>query len=235
MSARQILENLQAAAAGPDGGGATYDDRIRERLREDMTRVSEPNRKLLEEVFRRRAVLEANYGDKVPTRYQSLQDFVRLLRAKERVDVTLRKVGEFAPRDNVVFGSLEGPQLNALGAFLPASHEYLIVFNRGLLMALLAASNLVTLPLTMTPKTIDEPVDDIDADIVVRLVPRFAHLLESVSAGRSPSPEITIPVLQFLEKEMRWTWLEDAAMEFVFAHDYATCSVGTSTRRRARN
>jgi hypothetical protein len=221
MSARQMLEDLQQEATAREGVTGTYDERVLARLRDDMKQVDARSRELLEQVYQKRAAFEAKYGDKVPTPLQSLNDFGRLFRAKQLIDDTLKREGQFQPVDNLVFGSVETQTINAVSGLLPDSNEYLIVFNRGLLMALLAASNLVICPLTMTPKGLEEAVDDINADVLVRLVPRFVHLLQSASAGRTPSPEITVPVLQFPEKEMRWTFLEDATMDFVFGHEYA--------------
>jgi hypothetical protein len=226
MSAREMLEDLQREAAAREGASGTYDGRVLARLREDMKHLDAGSRKLLERVFEKRRAFEATYGDKVPTSLQSIQDFGRLFRAKQRIDNTVTRVGQFQPVQNLVFGSVELQQINAISGFLHDSNEYLIVFNRGLLMSLLAASNLVICPLTLNPKGVEDAVDDIDSDIMARLLPRYIHLLHSTSVGRTPSPDITVPVLQFFEKEMRWTSLEDATMDFVFGHEYAHVLLG---------
>lgn len=63
------------------------------------------------------------------------------MEAKRATDEALRNVKMFQPRDNIVFGSIEKEQLNAATTYLGSSSGYLIVFNRGVLMALLAASS----------------------------------------------------------------------------------------------
>jgi hypothetical protein len=226
MRAREYLEHLQIKQTGREAASATYDERIRLGLLDDLKQLNGRDRDLLERHLRTHDAFKAKFEKRAPTRYQSLQDYVRLAEAKKRIDVLIRQVGEYTPIDNIVFGSIEAKELNAVSGFFRDSNEYLVVFNRGLLMALLAISNLVICPLTMKAGDLDEPIDTIDANIVARLLPRFAHVLDRVSSGGTPGPDVTIPVLAFPEKEMRWTFLEDAAIEFVLAHEYAHVLLG---------
>src|SRR5262245_35878344 len=104
-----------------------------------------------------------------------------------------------------------------MATFTRDSGEYLIVFNRGLLLSLLAVSNLFVRATSLRPKlTAGEAWDVIAAEQVVALAPRYGALLQSVSQGGVPAPGTTAALHPWPEREIRWTKLEDAAMEFAF-------------------
>src|SRR5262249_41306460 len=74
---------------------------------------------------------------------------------------------------------------------------------------------------SLRPKlTAGEAWDVIAAEQVVALAPRYGALLQSVSQGGVPAPGTTAALHPWPEREIRWTKLEDAAMEFAFAHEY---------------
>jgi hypothetical protein len=222
MTARQYLMKLQTNQTSPGTAANPYDAEVRRRYVELMGKVQPDVRKKMEENLRMRDASDAKYAARLPTPLQSLQDFRRLLEAKDSIDVTLRAVGEYQPVDNLVLGSVETDRLNAMATFTRDSSEYLIVFNRGLLLSLLAVSNLFVWATSMKPKLAPgEALDVIAADKVVALAPRYGTLLASVSHGGVPAPDTTIALFPWPEKEIRWTKLEDAAMEFAFAHEYA--------------
>ena len=225
MTAREYLQKLQLDQIGGPASAKSYDQRVRSLYLDTMNRATPEYRKLLEENLRKRDASDAKYLDRLPTPFQSLQDFRRLTEAKERIDVMLRRVGQFEPLDNLILGSIETEKLNAMSA--PWNGEYLIVFNRGLLLALLAVSNFVTCAFTKNWKPQSgAAVDSIDLNTVLLFAPRFFDLLDSVSHGHAPTVETIVPLLKWPEKEIRWTKLEDAATEFVFAHEYAHILLG---------
>ena len=222
MTARDYLMKRQARQVSPGAAENPYDAETEGRYRELMEKARPDIRKKMEENLRKRKAGDTKYTARLPTPLQSLQDFRRLLEAKEAIDVTLTAAGEYQPVENLVLGSVETDLLNAMATFTRDSGEYLIVFNRGLLLSLLAVSNLFVRATSMKPEpALGEPVDTIVADQVAALAPMYGALLASVSQGGVPPPGTTTALFPWPEKEARWTKLEDAAMEFALAHEYA--------------
>lgn len=225
MTAREYLEQLQLQQFG-DHPPVSYDSFVQAEYLQTIQAADPEYRRLMEENLRKRKAFEARYLDQLPTPWQSLPDYIRLLQAKDGIDATLKSVGEYKPIGNLVMGSIETERLNALSMFWPDSAEHLIIFNRGLLMALLAASNFVICALSSSPAPASpgpantEPIEVVNLGVVADLAPRFREILAHVSEGRSPSLKIIVPLLKWQEKEIRWTKLEDAATEFAFAHEY---------------
>jgi hypothetical protein len=231
MLAREYLESLQLRQFGTRAP-RTYDAQAIELSLKTAARSEPRIRKIIEENLRKRIAFESKYQDLLPTPYQSLQDYVRLAQAKTAIDETLKRVGQFQPRDDLVLGSIETEEINAQSRYWPDSSEHLIIFNRGLLLALLAVSNLVMCAIHQNPAfaqaALDsgEPLDTIHHDIVEKFAPRYLQVLKAISEGRAPDLSLVVPLYLWPEKETRWTKLEDAAMQFLFAHEYAHILLG---------
>src|SRR5947209_17275773 len=124
MLARGYLEHQQLRQFGTRPP-RTYDAEIRELNLETAARAEPRIRNILEENLRKRDALESRYKDQLPTPYQSLQDYIRLVQAKTAIDETLRRVGQFQPRNDLVLGSLETEDINAQSTYWPESSEHL--------------------------------------------------------------------------------------------------------------
>src|SRR4051812_25008904 len=75
--------------------------------------------------------------------YQSGDDYDRLQRARIDVERALRKTPRFTRVDRLVLATRETSVLNAYATYFPDADEYLIIFNRGLLMSLPIMANLL--------------------------------------------------------------------------------------------
>ncbi len=244
MTASDLLAALQRQNTRPDILGSEYDKYTRELYLAEMT--AEPDSAIREYLEQNHAKLEsweAKYSHRLPTRYQSIADYARLAEAKERLDKTLRGGGPYPPKDNLVFGSVEMVNLNALSTYCSDSDQYLIVFNRGLLAALLLVCNYVT----FISKVITRPggrldmdrmfddfnrgVEEIDAGYISQAAAPYRDLLAAVSTGRMPNPTDTISLPDPRTEEARWrndkwTFMEDSIAHFVFAHEYMHILLG---------
>lgn len=224
MEARDLLTVMQRGKARV---GQAYDDLVRQRYLAVMEQADPRTRPYLAENLARNDATYARYLPRLPTPMQSVQDYVRLSRAKERLDVTLKGGGDLPPRDNVVIGSVETEQLNALSMHWAASDEYLIVFNRALFVALLRVCNYVTCAFTVD--------DEIERDQIVRLAPAYRELLTAVTEARLPDPGHTFalfgaPDVREAEyRNLRWQLREDFVADFLFAHEYMHVLLGHLT------
>jgi hypothetical protein len=228
MTASQRLADLQTLGCRggvPDGN--TYDLTVDAYLRRLVETGPESVRTQVAQMLRSSEPRERELRNCLPTPYQSVQDYERLLRAREDIEQGLKSIPRFPPVENLVFGSRETSVLNAHCERIPETGEHLIVFNRGLLGALLVTSNLVVYALDCKISRRNPCGSNafyhVNAKKVRNFASSFAHVLDSTSQGRSPAPDITMPfgLLGDEEKEWDWTVMEDAATDFVFAHEYA--------------
>jgi hypothetical protein len=134
----------------------------------------------------------------------------------------LRKVPRFTPAERLVFGNCETKLLNAHTVQMSDTGELLIVFNRGLLVSVLVGVNLLLYALRKRNGS-DTAIYDIDEGKLLEFAPRFAHVIKTTAEGGAPAPDLTFPFALDgdEDKEVEWTLMEDAAVDFVFAHEYA--------------
>lgn len=247
MRASDLLAELQRQNSGD------YDKDVREGLIAAMAGQPGAIRKNLEQRIVRQDSLHAQYRARLPTRYQSVADYIRLAEAKERLDKTLSGGGSLRPRDDLVFGSIETKQLNALSTYSSDSDQYLIIFNRGLLTALLRLCNYVAL-MSRVHTGPDGRLDpermgddflrgaEIDSNnIPPHLSAAYRDLLAAVSAGVMPNARLTVPFVlhaaddeQAAWREFKWTSMEDSVTGFVFAHEYMHVLLGHFSQSESR-
>jgi hypothetical protein len=249
MDAREYLKQLQSDQSESLEQFVSYDAKCRAEYLQNIAAAAPEYRKVLEDNLQITDEEDARYRKRLPTPYQSMQDYRRMDEAKRRLDETLRRGGKYSaqglvPCDTLVFGSIETDEVNSWSTYCPDSSEYLIVFNRGLLLALLTASNLIVWALQVPPASEKagpeglEPVYGVAQDILVRLAPNYLRLLTAIREGREPDPGLYHSFKQFRDNEGRWTNLEDAAFDFAFAHEYAHILLGhtnPSTQRGDEN
>lgn len=222
-SARTYLADRQRMEADGHSGRA-YDEAIEARYVENLAKCDGPTRARLDQNLRARRAYHAKYEQFVPTPYQSIQDFARLHEAKVDIDgiLTQENGSQFRPVSNLLLGSVESKELNAESLFFPDSDENLIIFNRGLLQALLRVCNLLATAAVIKPEGIE-----FDDGIVQRFAPIYGQLLRTVLDGSVPSPDSLVTLWRDAPtKEALWTMLEDAGTECVFGHEYAHILLG---------
>lgn len=247
VRASDLLAELQRQ------NGGDYDRDVRQGLVAAMAAQPDAVREKLKQIIVRNDTLHAKYRDRLPTRYQSATDYIRLAQAKEWLDKTLNGGGSLRSRDDVVFGSVETKQLNAFSTYCSDS-QYLIVFNRGLLTALLRVCNYLTLMTRINTRSdgsldLERTADDfirgteIDSNnISPHLSAAYRDLLTAVSAGRMPDPRQTVPFVSLAAagpdgpaqhasahavwRDFKWTSMEDSVTGFVFTHEYMHVLLG---------
>jgi hypothetical protein len=235
VRAPDLLARLQRDSVRGRPQSPQYDALTRQRYLAVMKQVDPATRQLMQQNLAQVDASHAEYMPRLPTPHQSVEDYARLERAKERLDVTLSGGGGIPPRTNVVIGTVETEHLNALSTRCDEPAEYLIVFNRALLTGFLRLCNYLTCALTpgRGPGRADVagsggdtmPVEDIDDEAVSRLAPLYRELLEAVTDARMPDPRNTFAFLWDAEdaeyRNLRWQLMEDFVTDFVFAHEYA--------------
>ena len=246
MNARDLLLMLQHERARSGLSGQHYDAVSRERYLAAMKQADPATRRYMEQNLERMNSRHAEYMSRLPTPDQSVQDYVRLTKAKERLDVTLRGGGDIPPRNNVVIGSVETEHLNALSTHCGQPDEYLIVFNRALLTAFLRICNYMACVFIVRKASDGSPdvpvsdgmwpVEEIDDDVVLRLAPLYRELLAAVAEIRLPDPGHTLAFIgggdarEAEFRSLRWQAMEDFVTEFVFAHEYIHVLLNHLTR-----
>jgi len=244
MRASDLLAALQRQNTRPDILGSEYDKYTRElALAEAAAEPDSAIREYLEHNLAKVDSWEAKYSSRLPTQYQSIADYARLAEAKERLDKTLKGGGPYPPQDDLVFGSVEMKNLNALSTYCSDSDQYLIVFNRGLLAALLNVCNYVAFISKVSTRPdghldmdrmfadFNRGVEEIDADYIPQVAPGYRELLAAVSTGRMPDPTDTLNSSDPRTEEARWRsdkwmFMEDSVAHFVFAHEYMHILLG---------
>jgi hypothetical protein len=225
MNARDLLALLQRER-GSAGSGRAYDALTRERYVSAMQQEDPAMRQAMEVNLAKLDALYREFERRLPTADQSVQDYARLVHAKERLDVTLGSGGAWPPRANLVIGTVETEHMNALTAHCGEPDEYLIVFNRALLTAFLRACNYVTCAFT-GPSTAGWPDEHVQSEVIMRVASPYRELLAAVSDVRLPEPRNTFSFLggddadEVQYRQLRWQLMEDLVTDYVFAHEYA--------------
>lgn len=225
MNARDLLALLQREQ-GSAGSGRAYDALRRERYVSAMQDQDPATRQAMEINLAKMDALDREFERRLPTADQSVQDYARLVHAKERLDVTLGSAGSWPPRTNLVMGTVETEHMNALSAHCGEPDEYLVVFNRALLTAFLRACNYLTGAFT-GPSTAGWPDEHVQSEVIMRVASPYGELLRAVSDVQLPDPRNTFSFFggddadEVKYRLLRWQLMEDLVADFVFAHEYA--------------
>ncbi len=191
----------------------------------------------------------ANPSGKASIPYQSGDDYERLQRARIDIERALRKTPRFQRPDRLVLATRETTELNAHATYFPQSDEYLIVFNRGLLMSIPVMANLVVhalerqaggadfrpVPLAVpighrswsavdVPEELLSAISDASLNRIKigRAASRFVQALDAAARGFGPGQELAESLPRGIgQLDEEEDLILDAALDFVFGHEYA--------------